>query len=951
MKNLFLYFFAVNALILSASPELTVPQGKSPVFDGKYQIQEYANALQINNFFLSSSASAPQERSSVSLLHDGKYLYVSAVLNSYALHPASNMGKEFRAVLKGKQQPVWDDDSFELRALSDKGERFYFGFNANEATYINIPARFRQDMPQVRCFRGKGFFSAEMKLPLELLNGKWRINFVRFEKRLKETSTMLPDRSYNLWSYQDFWQLSRGSLQTVPPALNDLAAASTQSLELSFPGAAAGEYQISGNGKSSTVKFNAAAGKAVKLEIPGAKKGENRFVVSIRTADGKWVFPEYKVASPDTQFAISWDQPGIQAAFNGETIKSGSVLPMVKKQNLLEISSDQPEVTLFFRHNGSRDAGFPGNFAGAEKTVVSNGKVVLSAPAGSKAPYKFRKTFTSTQKLVNPWGLEKNKLVLSAGNAYDFEINPVEWAIFPLEQIEFKVLLPAEIELIDAVSRIRYPDGFKPLLWPKEQNLYRIVKRENKSVNDRQYQLVTIARVEKLDKVPNMTKHYHSMRERCHLIFRSNAAGFKGEIEIFAGADKPAIAEIPRILPVEVVNKLDGVQPKELIISLYAQMQGNLDHKLEAALFETYKSAGINELFLETTRQVKDFNMMFFLELENYGYYRSVPSLQPLFDKYPFLQAKTRSGRPRGDISFTALADNEKLVEKDLHAIFSGLKTKYPSLKKLFWDFEHPPFTGLYSDYSELSLAKFKKDYKIGEEKLTPAIIEKKYAPQWIDFRTRELGRVVKIIRKAANANGYKLVMYSDYATDECAATYGLDWKYIRSSADEVYCGYGRNTEIIRRTQQLVAPSKTVFGLLTNRGSSTCYQSQILRRILDSRGGVLCWYEQGAGVLELKEIAEVTKVVSRCEKLIISGEDVKPEKLVCNAAGDMVVTRKLGNELCTFIINEENITGRVRIKFPCQVRDMRSGKVYPAGKTLSLKIPAMKFAAFSWKEN
>ena len=72
MKKLFLCFFAVNALILSASPELTVPQGKSPVFDGKYQIQEYANALQINNFFLSSSASAPQERSSVSLMHDGK---------------------------------------------------------------------------------------------------------------------------------------------------------------------------------------------------------------------------------------------------------------------------------------------------------------------------------------------------------------------------------------------------------------------------------------------------------------------------------------------------------------------------------------------------------------------------------------------------------------------------------------------------------------------------------------------------------------------------------------------------------------------------------------------------------------------------------------------------------------------------------------------------------------
>ena len=936
---------------LTAAPSLTVPQTISPKFDGEVAEKEYASGLKLNNFFLSGTVSIPQERSSVSLMHDGKYLYAGAVLKAYALHPASNMSKEFKATLTGENQPVWDDDSFELRALSESGERFYFGFNANGATFIRIPERFKNDKPQVRCVRGKGFFSAEMRLPAELLNGKWSINFVRFEKRLKEISTLLPEKSYNLWSHKEFWKLSKGKKDSFAPALCDLGNANTQNLEITFPAATSGEYQISANGKTKSGKFSAASGKPVKIIFPAGKKGANNFALSVKTGGGKWVFPEYTVSSPDSQFAVNWDDPGVKFFFNGEVVKSGSVLPMARKQNILEIVSDKPEVTFFMRHNGYHDAGFPGTFDGAEKFVSQGNKKILTAPAGSKAPYKFRKTFTSTAALINPWGMEKRKLSLSCNDAYDFEINPVEWGVFPLENIEFKLLIPEEIELLDAVSRIRYPEGFAPLGWTPESNMYKVANREERIVDGKKYQLITVKRNVKLDKVPNMAKFYHSMRERCHLIFRSKKTGFKGEIQIFAMAGKPALAENPKIIPVEVAEKLDGVQPKELTISLYAQMQGNLDHKIEAELFKTFKNAGVNELFLETNRQVKDFSMMFFLELENFGYYRSVPSLQPLFEKYPALRAKTRSGRHRGDVSLTALADMEKVIEKDLLKVFAELKTKYPSLKKLFWDFEHSPFNGLYSDYSDISLAKFKKDYKISEENLTPELIAKKYADKWIDFRTRELGRAVAVIRKIVNASGYKLVMYSDYATPDCAKTYGLDWKYIRSAADEVYCGYGRDVNIIRKTGELVSPSKMVFGLLTNYGSSTYHRSQILRRILDSRGGVLLWYERGAGVMELQEIAAVTKVVSQCEKAIIEGKDTAPANLKHNAIGDSIVTRKLGKDNYTFILNEENVTGRVKITFPAPAKDLTTGKIYPAGKRLSLKIPAMKFAAFTWKEN
>lgn len=953
MKKAVIFLFTTVFFTLSASPILTIPQTVSPNFDGEVVAAEYRSALRLNNFFLSDTAAFPQEKSSVSLMHDGKYFYVGAVMNAYALNPFSNMGKEFKASLYGEKQPVWEDDSLELRALSESGERFYFGFNANGATFIRIPDRFYADMPQVRCRKGNGFFSAELKLPLELLNGKWSINFVRFEKRLKETSTLLPQKSYNLWEYNQFWNLFQGNMETVSPVLCDLANANTDNLLLSFPLSTSGEYQITANGSTLQKKFSAAADGFVKINFPDIKKGANKFSLSVKNQNGKWLYPEYVVPSPDSQFAVSWEGKGIKMFFNGETVKSGTALPMSKKQNIFEIVADKPQVTFFMRHSGYENAGFPGGFEGAEKIISQGFKKTLVAPANAKAPYKFRKIFTTTSALINPWGLEKQKLTLTVDDAYDFEINPVEWGIFPVENIEIKLLIPEEIELIDAVSRIRYPKGFAPFLWIPESNMYKIISREKCIVDGKKCQLVTVKRAERLIKVPNMAKLYHSMRERCHLIFRSKNLGFKGNIHFFVMAGKPAIAENPKIIPVEVTEKLQGVQPKELIISLYAQMQGNLDWNLEKEIFKTYKNAGVNELFLETERpDIKDFTMMFFLEVSGHGYYRSVPSFASLFfSKYPHMQAKSRSGKLRDVVSLTALGDIDEKTEQDLTEVFATLKTKYPSLKKLFWDFEHPPFGGLYADYSEGALAKFKKDYKINEEKLTPDLIKNKYADKWIDFRARELGRSVAVIRRIANKNGYKLVMYSDYATPDCAGHYGVNWEYIRSAADEVYCGYGRDINIIRKTKELVSPSKTVFGLLTNRGSSTCYRSQILRRILDSRGGVLCWYERGAGAFELQEIAAVTRVVSQCEKAIIEGLDIEPVNLKHNGIADNVVTRKHGSNNYTFILNEENLTGRIKITFPYPAQDLITGQIYPAGKRLSLKIPAMKFAAFKWKDN
>ena len=948
MKKLLSVLTAVSFSCFLNAAELTVPQADTPDIDGKVSADEYKNAVVINNFFLSASNNFPQEKTKIFMLHDGKFLYAAAIMNSYALDPRSNMTKEFKAVLHGDNKPVWDDDSLELRALSDKGERFYCGFNANAANFIRIPKRFAK--PEIRCTAADGYFCAELKLPLDLLDGKWNINFVRFEKRLKETTLAIPNKAYNLWSAKDFFRLHRGSKHTPGIKLCNLQNADTDNLQLYFSRDFSGEYTVKTNGKSTTVKIKSPANKPLKITAGQVKKGTNLISLQIKNAQDKWQFHDFTLNTPDSQFAINCNMPQVKFIFNGQELKNNAVMPMTKSFNKLEIISPEKQISFSLRHGAYPYANFPGNFAGAAKTVIDGNKVTLFAPENSRPPYKFSKIFTVTPQLIRAYGMENNKLLLSCNDVYDFEINPVEIGIFPLENITFSILIPEEIKLLDVCSRIRYPQGYAPYKWPSEHNMYSIVSRENKTIDGKKFELVNIKRDSKLDKVPNMTKHYHSMRERCHLIFRSSKENFKGEMQFFVNGSTPSVAEIPRIIPVEVTAPLQGIQPEKLTISLYAQMQGNLPHDIEKMLFDTWKKAGVNEVFLETTRKIDDFDMFFFLELTDYGYYRSVPDFRPLFKKYPQLQANTRTGKKRGDVSLTALADMHKEIEPELTALFSTIKSRYPSLKKLFWDFEHPPFTGLYADFSARALAKFKQDYNIKETNLTPALIEKKYKSQWVDFRARELGRAVPIIRRAANANGFKLVMYCDYAAPKCPEMYGLDWQYIRNSADEIYCGYGRNEDLINKTKKLVAPSKTVFGLLTNRGSSTYQRALILRRILDSRGGVLCWYEKGTGAAELKEIAAVTEVVAKCEELIINGKDVTPRNLVTNAMDSQIVTRKLGNKNITFILNEENINLRTKIKFPAKVRDLSSGKIYPGGKNLNLRIPPMYFAAFEWND-
>ena len=76
---------------------------------------------------------------------------------------------------------------------------FYIGFSAGGATKVISPNGFNKDVEsaiKLAVKENNGFWCAELAIPVALLNadvsGEWKINLVRFEKRLPENSSYCP---------------------------------------------------------------------------------------------------------------------------------------------------------------------------------------------------------------------------------------------------------------------------------------------------------------------------------------------------------------------------------------------------------------------------------------------------------------------------------------------------------------------------------------------------------------------------------------------------------------------------------------------------------------------------------------------------------------------------------------------------------------------------------------
>lgn len=114
-------------------PFVAIPRMAAPAVDGRLGDSEWQGAAQIGDFVLLDGSRLAREQTTCFLGHDEQALYFGCRMAAYALDPGSNQEHAFKDQLHGKQVPVWEDDSVEIRFSLPGAPNTVFPAAANTA--------------------------------------------------------------------------------------------------------------------------------------------------------------------------------------------------------------------------------------------------------------------------------------------------------------------------------------------------------------------------------------------------------------------------------------------------------------------------------------------------------------------------------------------------------------------------------------------------------------------------------------------------------------------------------------------------------------------------------------------------------------------------------------------------------------------------------------------------
>ncbi len=720
-----------------------------------------------------------------------------------------------------------------------------------------------------------------------------------------------------------------------------------------------------------TKKINGAWLAELALELPAEKQfrfGITRFEKRLPEKSSYLPIPDDchdKLSGMATLHLGTHDTPGVRTPEWGRLKQLFPVLQLGQETdcNWSLITNGIRRSGSFSALNGKRIRLRPdSNTVGAVDffgELSVNGRILFRSPVYSFGEAAVNPAdFGLQQEQLNPNritdlqlpGIKGDTLYLSENGSYPVFWYPLNLQNFALadvgKQLTLQLLLPDCMEVISAESKVSYPEGFAPFRWEPEQNQYKVSRGERLKIGDEVFQRFQISRNTPLVRLAMPFSH-QNIRERAILSFRAKpkSANQTGRFYYYCGSEN--FTEAPRAFRFRILPEISVEQPKNTVLFLNTTFLGDLT-AIEPFL-QTIAKAGVNEIFMDSALDVQSYGLklMSFFNMERFPWRRGYPDFAEMMRKYPELAAVNSAGKRTDAVSFTYLVDHEEIHDEFFRAITAILK-KFPGMDRIFWDFEFDPFHGLYADYSPAALGRFRQELKLGDsEPLTSEIIKRKYREQWIKFRTGELGRVARLLKKAADKAGLELVFYSDYDAPEAIAMYGLDWKNIADSISVAYMGYGRNQQTIKNTKAKLPGIKLVFGVLTCSGSGEIQRSLLLRRILDSRGGVLCWYEKAFSALELTEIAAVAKILKQWEPIILNGERMQETPQVRGTLPGNVIHLADEKQKLLILLNESETSETVSFSYPETLFLEENNRKYPPQETITISVPAGKFQIFS----
>jgi hypothetical protein len=275
----------------------------------------------------------------------------------------------------------------------------------------------------------------------------------------------------------------------------------------------------------------------------------------------------------------------------------------------------------------------------------------------------------------------------------------------------------------------------------------------------------------------------------------------------------------------------------------------------------------------------------------------------------------------------------------------------------IIYDFEHPPFTGPHSCYCDRCLVAFKKYSSLpSDTKLDGAIIKDQYSKLWIDFiayRNAQVFRRMKDIIHSM-APRMRFWVYSGYQSDDTIASYGVNWDYIGklNACDVAGVGYGRPVAEIAATFKGLRGIKVIFGSLLipymaqdYSPSTQISKAEMLRRVLDSRGGILFWQRDSVDGRTWLASAETTRLMATYEDAFLNGKLSR----IDNQDESSVQLLTNGNTRLLCIMNPSANQAEYRVRMPGingKWKEFYTGRVVDARKTCTIKVQGNDTAVF-----
>ena len=242
--------------------------------------------------------------------------------------------------------------------------------------------------------------------------------------------------------------------------------------------------------------------------------------------------------------------------------------------------------------------------------------------------------------------------------------------------------------------------------------------------------------------------------------------------------------------------------------------------------------------------------------------------------------------------------------------------------KYLVWDYEVRPANNFSTCWCARCLKEFSKFVKASNTNLNTKLIRKKYKNKWVMFQCQRNASLAKVMKDIISRSSpeCKFSVYSGYQSKHTKNSYGVDWSMMKDAIDFAMCGYGRPLSAINATLDAISPKRLISGLLIFVWYNSSYSMDdikidLYRRLTDSRGGIMLFYDIQADGRMWSAVAEMTKLISANEDFFLTckREFGKLEVLSGKMENITVLKGKSGKRI-VFVFNPSISSTTVKFK-------------------------------------